>query len=169
LKALETSDVVKDLSPLKGLPLESLAIQGFPVKDLSPLEGMPLKLLSMKRTRVDDLTPLKGMPLKVLSIIDCSITDLSPLRGMPLTDLSLEGSAKLQDLTPLLDCHHLERLIIPATCKNIECLRLHPTLKYLGYTGYFGHNGVGPSPTVAEFWKAYDAAKTNAPAAKHSP
>jgi len=167
LKDLSINGPVHDMSPLKGLPLENLYIRISPVKDLSPLEGMPLKVLILNAVPADDLIPLKGLPLKILDLFASPVTDISPLRGMPLTDLFLLECAKIQDLTPLLDCRQLERLVIPTTCKNIECLRSHPTLKHLGYTGGAGpRKGVFVTTTVAEFWKAYDAAKTNAPSAK---
>ena len=146
---------IADISPLKGMPLESLWIMNTPVKDFSPLQGMPLVALGINETSFADLALLKGMSLKWLRLSRCPITDLGPLRGMPLKDLTLNDCAKLQDLTPLADCRQLETLSIPVTCKNIECLRSHPTLKQLGFTPT---NLV----TVAEFWKTYDAPKTNA-------
>ena len=119
----------------------------------------------MGRISFKDLGLLEGMRLKKLILEECPITDLSPLRGMPLDDLDLFGCDKLQDLTPLIDCRQLISLTIPKTCKNIECLRSHPTLKQIGYS----RGTANAFLPVAEFWKAYDAAKTNAPAAKPSP
>jgi len=157
---------VSDLSPLKGMPLESLQIANTPVKDISLLRGMPLTHLDMGVTGIDDLTPLTGLPLKYLNLNKCPVTDLSPLRGMPLQQLYLQDCAKLQDLTSLADCLQLETLIIPATCKNIECLRSHPKLKWLGYTTI----GTGNlAPTVAGFWKAYDAQTASVPAGQPTP
>ena len=169
LKSLSLSDTpVRDLSPLKGMPLEELVMVRVKYADLTPLQGMPLTGLSL--SGISDLTPLQGLPLKVLQLRTCPATDLNPLRGMPLTELNLTECNKLQDLTPLLDCRQLNNLAIPVTCTNIECLRTHPTLQRLGYTDSGGAlTGVIVPTTVAEFWKAYDAKKTNAPAAKPTP
>jgi len=168
LKYLNASGTgIHDLSPLKGMPLEVLLLIGnTSVKDLSPLQGMPLTSLTLIRTSIDDLTPLKGLPLKKLSLAITPVTDLSPLRGMPLQDLDLADCAKLQDLTPLVDCSQLEFLAIPTTCKDIECLRSLPKLKQLRFTSRADSN---TPPTVAEFWKQYDAKKTKASAGKPTP
>jgi hypothetical protein len=93
---------VQDLSPLHGMPLTVLGLHGCAVQDLSPLKGMPLTSLDLSYcTRVRDLAPLKGMPLTFLTLYDGGeVQDLSPLKGMPLTTLRL-GSPKLQDLSPL--------------------------------------------------------------------
>ena len=157
---------VGDLAPLKGMPLESLWLNGTPlkVKDLSVLQGLPLTYLNLAKIRIDDLTPLKGLPLKSLLLNYCPITDLSPLRGMPLQFLDLRECAKLQDLTPLTGCLQLTHLIVPSTCKNIECLRSHPTLKQLGLSGEPQN-----LPTVAEFWKAYDAQNAGGAEGKPTP
>ena len=161
---------VRDLSPLKGMPLEDLSVSGILATDFTPLQGLPLISLNLTKTKIDDLTPLKGLPLRFLQLVQCPVTDLSPLSGMPLEDLDLLGCDKLQDLTPLIDCRQLIHLIIPKTCKNIECLRVHPTLKRIGYRRGSSRGPDFPPDgdylPVAEFWKAYDAAKTNAPAAK---
>jgi len=160
--------LVSDLSPLKGMPLNGISINNTLVKDLSPLAGMPLTTLNASYAQIDDLTPLKGLPLSQMHVSGNPITDLSPLRGMPLKDLDLFECTKLQDLSPLTNCLQLTRLSLPSTCKDVECLRSHPTLKQLGYGRMDGTKRpeIQNLPTVAEFWKAYDAAKTNVPAAK---
>lgn len=117
---------VRDLSPLRGVPLDSLNLQRCDqVQDLSPLHGMPLTWLDLGSCeRVSDLTPLRGTPLTLLSLWGCNqvrdltplqgikltylnlhrctgVRDLAPLRGMPLTSLNLEFCDKVRDLTPL--------------------------------------------------------------------
>ena len=163
---------VTDLSPLKGMPLKSLNMANCAaVIDLTPLRGMPLEKLFMSNTRVEDLSPLTGMSLKTLILCADPVTNISPLAGMPLKDLALNGCEKFQDLTPLASCLQLERLLLPKQCRDIEFLRTHPKLKQLGYEIPKGSAGfvMDSVPTVAEFWKDYDAAKTNAPAAKPTP
>ena len=78
-----------DLSPLKGLSLEVLAVIGNKVSDLSPLQGMPLAYLTLDRTLVTDLSSLHGLQLKQIWLRNALVTDLSPLRQLPLEDLSL--------------------------------------------------------------------------------
>ena len=58
---------VTDLSPLKGMPLTTLAFDETAVFDLSPLQEMPLIDLSCEGTRVADLTPLQRLNLRKLA------------------------------------------------------------------------------------------------------
>ena len=94
---------ITDLTPLKGMPLTQLGLNGEGITDLMPLKGMPLTELDLwDADGITDLTPLKGMPLTRLdlSYVD-GITDLTPLKGMPLTELDLSGADGITDLTPL--------------------------------------------------------------------
>ena len=119
---LNNNRAVGDLSPLAGLPLDTLKVWGYRGDDLSPLKGMPLRRLNcgggVKRldlgplqgmplnelyismTLVDDLGPLKGMPLEVLHAEDTRVADLSPLRGMKIKELCLRRT-QVADLSPL--------------------------------------------------------------------
>ncbi len=92
--------VLKDLSPLKGLPLRGLRCISAPISDLSPLRGMPLSEINVERTFVSDLSPLEGMPLRNLNIYSTPVSNLSPLKGMPLESLQATGS-QAADLSPL--------------------------------------------------------------------
>jgi len=104
---------VKDLTPLKGMPLKELYLDFTKVKDLSPLKGVPLEVLWLSCTKVTDLTPLDGMPLERLHLLGTNVKDLTPLEGMPLKELYLDGT-KVTDLTPL-DGMPLERLDLRRT------------------------------------------------------
>jgi serine/threonine protein kinase len=119
---------LKDLEPLRGIPLSSVEIYACEqLLDLGPLEGMPLTKLGLRAckgftslkplrgmrltwlhmgelSQVKTLEPLRGMPLEYLDISGCnSLPDLKPLRGMPLTELYCGHYAtmKLNDLEPL--------------------------------------------------------------------
>jgi serine/threonine protein kinase len=60
--------------------------QGSKVKDLIPLRGLPLTSLSLINcVEVRDLTPLEGMKLTSLDLSNCKVRDLTPLKGVPLT------------------------------------------------------------------------------------
>jgi hypothetical protein len=68
LKALTCNDTdFSDLRPLVGMRLVNVEFAACPqLKDLSPLRGMPLQIVDIRRTPITDLTPLKGAPLRVL-------------------------------------------------------------------------------------------------------
>jgi hypothetical protein len=122
LRSLSLRDVpVSDLSPLRGLPLESLdcyhtrvtdlaplrgmklrwlVVSNTGVSDLSPLAEMPLEHLECAKSWVDDLTPLAGMKLKGLQCSDSKVVDLGPLKNMPLSELRAAG-LRITDLEPL--------------------------------------------------------------------
>lgn len=91
---------VTDLSPLRGIPLHTLEVNGCPVVDLSPLEGMPLRSLRLVYTGVRDLGPLSGVPLVNLDLRNSSVSDLTPLKGLPLVSLDLNATG-VSDLSPL--------------------------------------------------------------------
>ncbi len=90
-----------DLSPLKGLQLTEVVFPSCGVSDLTPLAGMPLQSLRCDHCKgVKDLTPLKGISLTSLNIGSTGVADLSPLEGMPLTMLNCERT-KVTDLAVL--------------------------------------------------------------------
>lgn len=96
----ERRSPLKDLSPLRGLPLVDLTAHHAEVEDLSPLRGMKLEALDVTGTRVADLGPLRGMPLRRLSLGFTKASSLAPLAGAPLELLDLRGSA-VADLGPV--------------------------------------------------------------------
>lgn len=92
--------LLKDLSPLKGLPLRVFRCISAPISDLSPLRGMPLSDINIERTFVSDLSPLEGMPLRNLNIYTTPVSNLAPLRGLSLELLQATGT-QVADLSPL--------------------------------------------------------------------
>jgi hypothetical protein len=105
---------VSDLTPLQGMPLQTLDFSNTKVPDLKGIAGVRLQTLSLERTAIADLSPVKGMNLLRLSVRSTRISDLSPLKGMNLTFLSCAG-APVSDLSPLngmplrvLQCDHTE-------------------------------------------------------------
>ncbi len=99
---LTTGGILADLSPLAGLPIESLVLPDNPISDLSPLATMPLTKLDIHGTRVSDLSPLAGMPLQDLNIQYTGVSDLSALAEMPL-ELLIANHTKVSDLSPLAE------------------------------------------------------------------
>ena len=81
---------LRDLAPLRGLPLRELAVHHSLVTDLSPLEGMPLEILDVGSSNVKDLSALRGMPLKSLNVGFTEVRSLVPLAGLPLTSLGIQ-------------------------------------------------------------------------------
>ena len=170
---------VGDLTPLAAMPLRVLSIDSTRVSSLAPLEKMPLESLHMADTRVTDLTPLsgkkldelflancknirdlaplRGLPLQRLDLSRTAIRDLAPLTGSPIRELNLEGCTDLTDLHPLMKMEHLEAVIIPSQCKDIEFLRAHPSLRRLSYKKL--------TQPVYEFWQEFDG-KKDSPAAR---
>ncbi|HKI31623.1 MAG TPA: serine/threonine-protein kinase [Gemmataceae bacterium] len=149
LKTFSCHFGLSDLSPLKGLPLESITIYGTQVRDLTPLKGMKLNHLNCDASQVSDLAPLKGMPLTHLGIHGTKVSDLSPLKGMSLTGLGLAGTA-VTDLSPLKG---MELRTVFLTPKNItrglDVLRDMKSLNTIG-------DDRGEHWPAAEFWARYD-------------
>ena len=163
---------VKDLTPLKGMPLTWLSLTNCQqVRDLEPLKGMPLTGLHLAVcVQVRELEPLKGMPLTWLELQNCpQVRDLEPLKGMPLTWLNLAGCQQVRDLellkgmplktllifrTEVSDLKPLQGMpleTISLTPKNItqglDLLRGMKSLKTIG-------TDTGNWP-AAEFWDRY--------------
>ncbi len=101
---LQASRNLTNLSALAGLPVKQLSLAGcVRVADISPLEGMPLESLNLDDTLVEDLRPLRGAPLKELWLNRCkNIRSLKPLKDCPLRFLGVAGCAENLDLTPVL-------------------------------------------------------------------
>ncbi len=150
---------LKDISPLKGLPLISLMLGLTQVKDISALGGMPLEVLHLNNTPVKDLTPLRGAPLKTLYLSECpALTDLTPLKGLGIRELTLFNSMNVRDVSALAECRELERLILPINARNVDALRALTNLSLISYDGgdLFLH-AVPPEKSPTAFWRAYDA------------
>ena len=114
---------VKDLGPLKGMPLRDLRLAESSVQDFGQLRGMPLTKLDVAQTGFDDadleglagtplvefvasrtrltrLTGLAGAPLTRLEITETAVSDLSPVASAPLKYVDL-WRTRVRDLGPL--------------------------------------------------------------------
>ena len=78
---------LRDLSPLKGLPLQGLDLSGNPVRELRHLKGMPLRTLFIENTRVETLLDLDEAKLMELRLNNSPIQSLKGLEGQPLENL----------------------------------------------------------------------------------
>ena len=159
-------DDIQDLTVIKGLPINSLALDNSKITDLSPLEGstvtrlnlsgMELKDLSaLRKLRLKNLTiyscpemadisALKGMPLEHLLLSCPKVKNLSELHGMPLKTLDIQGT-DVRDLSPL-EGLSLERISvnIEKIGKGIKILRHMKSLKNIN------------NLDVEHFWEEYD-------------
>lgn len=91
----------RDLAPLRNLTqLEQLAINNSLVRDLSPLKGLPISDLNLRDTGVTELDALRGMPLDRLCIRRLPIKDISVLRGMKIAHFDAAGTG-IFDYNPL--------------------------------------------------------------------
>ncbi|WP_254510777.1 protein kinase domain-containing protein [Anatilimnocola floriformis] len=140
-----------DLAMFKGAPIEQLHIVSELVNDLSPLAGMPLETLFIVGDFAD-LSPLRGMPLKNLEMGGLKVTDFSPLAELPLRELCVQFCVNASDVAPLAKIASLELLMLPPNAVNFDLLQSHPKLTRIGYEFGGDHS---PKTTTAEFWKLY--------------
>jgi len=132
-----------------------LQIQDSAVSAIPPLDWTDVSVFVFFGTQINDLSPLRGVRLKAISFFKTPVADLEPLRGSPVVKLAFMETA-VTDVGPLLDCPNLEAVSLPRTVKNVEVLRKHPKLRYLGYTEGPGPDYL-PETTAEQFWKIYDA------------
>ncbi|MDD4870472.1 MAG: hypothetical protein PHR77_07915, partial [Kiritimatiellae bacterium] len=101
LKRLDVSNTnVKDISCLKGLPLESLNISYTKVLDFGPVADLQLKSLKVNGTQFKDFGSLKKMQLEELGVGGTGIQDISFLANMNIKSLDISG-ARTKDFSVL--------------------------------------------------------------------
>jgi Leucine-rich repeat (LRR) protein len=62
--------------------LTALVLDGTPVSDLSPLKGLSVNSLQIQRTKVADLTPLRSLPLRQIRLDFRADRDTEVLRSL---------------------------------------------------------------------------------------
>ncbi|MCM8543367.1 MAG: protein kinase, partial [Lentisphaeraceae bacterium] len=119
LTALDLSDNenLKDISPLKGLPLTYLNLNNCPnLKSLNGIQDSDLHELSLISSRpmeLSNLEPLKGLPLQILKIYKMPLlNNLDPLTGSGIKTLYLVDCPNLKSLQPLSESRNLNYLEI---------------------------------------------------------
>lgn len=122
-----------DLTPLKLLRLEKLALNHTRVKDLAPISQMPLISLNLAHTKASDLQPLKDLPLRELDISFSAVRDIRPLTGLALISLDLSGT-RIKDLSALEGMPLRFLNISQSNARDISSLRDLP-LKTLALRG----------------------------------
>jgi hypothetical protein len=169
----ETS--VRDLTPLKGLPLKELRVNYTRISDISPVADLPLEQFSLANTHVKNISHVKLMPLNTLWLNSTKVTDLSPLKGKSLVSLDISGTdisdlsalknmtslkrlnlrrSKVTDLTPL-EGLQIQRLIFnpEKITKGLDVVRNMQTLQFLHVIFPPGNQFI----PAARFWQLYDA------------
>lgn len=128
-----TSTNVKDLKPLKGLPIEELNLIGCRADDLLPLSGMPLKMLWLTGLPVTDVSPLATTPLVSLTLHRTRVENLQPLATLRTLQRLHVGETPVKDLTPVAGLPLTRLVFTPATIeKGVEAIRQIPTMQQLG-------------------------------------
>jgi hypothetical protein len=178
LGSMMRSGKLSDLSPVKGLSLETMECSNNrPLFDILPLEAMKLVTFSCCATSVSDLSPLKGMTLSRLYCADTPVSNLSPLQGMPLQNINIAAtwvsdftplrgmpllvlwcySTKTSDLSPLEGIGLTEIRLTPRNiAKGMDVIRRMKSLQTIGLD--WDEKNQFPA---GEFWKKYDAGEFN--------
>jgi serine/threonine protein kinase/Tfp pilus assembly protein PilF len=127
-----TNSPIRDLSPLRGMPLTTLSLIGCTnVTEITALQGMSLRGLDLGTCPVSDISPLKGMPLvRFLSATD-RLRDINALRGMRLENLALAGTS-VSDITVLKDMPLRSVNLWGCPVSDISPLRNKPSMFWLG-------------------------------------
>ena len=133
ITALDLSNNVnlKDLSPLKGLPLSYLNLNNCPnLKSLNGLQDtnlFELSLVSTKPLGINNLEALKGLPLHRLKLYNMPhLNNLDPLANSELQSLYLVNCTNVRSLQPLRENRELEYLEIsnnqPSSLRSLHGL-----------------------------------------------
>lgn len=113
---------VSQLDPLRGMPIRELEATGAPISDLRPLTDMPLINLNLDSTRISDISALAGMPLKRLNLAGTNVDNLSPLKGMDLDFLDLSATP-IDSLSALRTCTVRSLSIAATSITDVSDLR----------------------------------------------
>jgi len=126
LKTLRLLDVgpnkkLKSLEGIEGLSkLEALFANNTSVKDLGPLRGLPLETLDVSYTRVASLKPILGCTsLKVLELDKSKVKSLAGIGALSGLETLTLRETKVNDLEPLTELPSLRRLSL-YECEAIE-------------------------------------------------
>jgi hypothetical protein len=148
---------ITNLTPVRGMPLHGLTLSGnWDLKNLEPLKEMPLTYLWCDNTQVADLSPLSGMPLTTLICHVTKVADLTPLKGMPLELLNCDRTL-ISDLSPLAGMKLKKLSFTPKPdLKGLEAIRRMDSLVEIG-------TAQDKMISSKEFWKKYDAGAFTSP------
>jgi serine/threonine protein kinase len=144
---------IESPASLESLPIADLKLESLSLSEegewLETLPKLPLKLLSLRSCKLTDISFLEGSQLERLDLSDNPVTDLTPLQGLRLRQLNLSRTQS-PDLTPLATCEKLEHLVLPETTRNVELLKVLPSLQRISTRENYG----SPAQSAQEFWSS---------------
>ena len=147
---------LKDLSAFEGARLSQLTITKCrDVRDLSPLRDLPLTVLRISHAAVDDLEPIANCKLRELWMAGTRVSDLNPLRGMPMARIFMDQCSQLSDVSPLMDLASLEEIVLPENATGVEDLKRLPKLRHISYT--YDRVNERPACLKDDFFREYHA------------
>lgn len=74
--------VLKNLAPLRAMPLQKLSLQHASVKDYSPLQDLSITMLTLGKTTIKDLDFLENMPLETLDLRNSTVINITALQSI---------------------------------------------------------------------------------------
>ncbi len=134
---LHNCSKLRDLSPLRELPIQGIVISATEVSDLEPLRGKPLRQINAKNCReLKDVSALHGAPLNVeLDLSNCGVDDFSELRNSEVTTLFCTPDQLSQNWKTIQNWPIAAiRCFAPIPQEMIEKLAQLSTLKEIDFT-----------------------------------
>ncbi len=123
-----------DIHLLKGAEIRSLKLEGPFIKDISQLENFKLSKLTLVSTRVKKIDVIKHIPIKELRIVNGVLNDISAIEATQLEELRLEKCYFVNDLSPIIRCQSLRKVLIPSHITYVDFLASHSNLEVIAYT-----------------------------------
>ncbi len=96
-----------------------------------------------------DLAEFKGNKLRILNIGGTSTKEIGVVSNMPLEEIYME-QIHVEDISPLLQCEMLKKVVLPKSAKNISALRALRKLERIS----FRSGDAGPMQSTAEFGRS---------------
>lgn len=102
---------LRNLDPVKALPLRLLRVERGAITGLDAIAGLPLEELELPGCQVASVAALARMStLRRLNLSGCPVPDLSPLEGLPLEALIFTPNPKLAGVEVLRRMRSLKRI-----------------------------------------------------------
>ena len=142
---IQDTQTIKNLSPVKGMTLQSFAITNAPITDIEPLRGMKLTNVAfMKCEHLTDISALQDMPLHNATLYASrKLTDISPLKNANLRSVNCEATS-VSDLSPLKGQPIYNARLCSRKISDISALMGNKTLKILDITYAHGVTDLTP-------------------------
>ncbi len=169
---------VTNISPVRALPkLKSLACDGIGgsglLRDLTPLAGLKLTSLGVQGTQVTDLSPLRGMPLEILTVYDTPLFDVSPLvdcknlisLGLNVTKVTAAGLEHLRSLANLTSLDVRNTKVTAASVAKLQ--QTLPKCK-IEWDGAKAATGSNPATGAVASGTPFVTLRSGAEAARHA-